>query len=1300
MVFGSESDDDIFSSIINNWLGPQFDESSALGLLDLFTSLILQDSSDDFAQRNILLAQKAISLVQSLQLHDKDLMRSRPYIRWLLAKSLLEMEPPPGRLYGNILQSFRGLLINQGKGLNLPIYAPRDRKNKPGWDVFSKKPTTDLTGVLETAAETALLLGDFALNTESMKLQILQSHEPRPLMDALCRFQLDTQGDKEGYMATCLSKYIVSSEESDLAILLGRLMPRRSFAPFREWPNRALSWAWELITTHLSFPHEDSDSSVAAEYDNAITRLLERTIYDPRRVFPAYIVDFAVKELGVRALLHRDYENSFSQSPPVPPLSSPPRVAPLKNHSEHRYGGHFKSEPYWVRERQYPLSSDLPVRPAAPDWCASRSRPGSNQIYTRPVPPSDPVTLRDGGSRHDYGGVRVQSCSPSASRNPFLQHPAQVEEDFKRAFPEKQIQESQDYGYSDSYLTNILESPYRSHDYSSYHIADDPGTYDYSHYLTANSAGSSYNPGDHYHRSPSRCRQYFSGFASYHPQLGDHRQRCATCQQPNYDSSTTDLHEDSEHSLSDSSPPSLHSSDTWTSKPLDYDTEQPRSRRTKKQPIVRWMHPLVPAPPPREKTSLDTRMEKHWKNRTSPADGHHQGRKPKSMHTVVFDRGKSVEKWLAGSYPYASSDSGSDEENDYVEDDEFKEYDDSDDEDGEECTEQDGDEINYESEGELVMNDDSTLPSFLDDIRFSRPYRYKKPTACSVSILTKQRDMIDEISKDAVIDSNSQRSEGNNEEFMPQVIPPNGPETDRPYFDKAKEENQKQLTPSYVPYLHIRYPWLLELMLCLQQHYIVPNHTSDTIVSGGPGITTLPNNRPTEDGSTRIETAVESARSEEVSQEPVSGQGETARSGPGPIAFTEDSPGTINNPDPILSAVCSATEPVSRTEVATGTIVDQPLTAEPLDASELEENATLQSSRFATTAPKPPSGVPKDIPVKSSTHPNFKKEKARTPVAFAPLDDIGNGTTNTSQSKPPGSPESANATSVDPTLSEYDSAMADTATSVHGQVTPTSKTNSTNFGPTEFEEPGSEAQGYSSSVFVEFSASSDKTVTPKARQAENGTSSFDIHSATRHEENKRGRKESGEFEEATKARKSVRRPKRRSTPERLETLLGMIGEQPTTQIDTIDSRLERDPSLRFWICDISGQNNDGNSKDFIKSSLAQRFKPKSQKGRVEGNSRKIGDQATEPSSSDGWTSMPKRSLSRNRQSSRDSYNSISDHVVLDPQRMSPRRRTCFITEQADSVIADTHEGVSADQNSGKKGKDWTSETVKAEQREA
>lgn len=297
--FGTYTVAEVLDTIVDDWTAPLFDEGSTMGLLDLFTSLILQDLSDGMKDRNLLLLEEATPLAESAQNADKELMKSRPFIQWLLAQAALRMEDPPPRPDGVRLQDFRGLIINQGNGVHLPIYVPTSHNRKPDWDMFFSRSSPDMLRVVEVAVGAAREIGDYNLEADALKLLILQSQHPKKWMDTLANLQHEIQGDKSGYLATSLSRYLVVTDQSEEAVLLKHLLKSDEDGGglcFETCENASLTWAWKVIRIHLTSSDTGSGAN-GGDSGKVESPFNERTLDVPD--IPPYIAEFARKEFGI-----------------------------------------------------------------------------------------------------------------------------------------------------------------------------------------------------------------------------------------------------------------------------------------------------------------------------------------------------------------------------------------------------------------------------------------------------------------------------------------------------------------------------------------------------------------------------------------------------------------------------------------------------------------------------------------------------------------------------------------------------------------------------------------------------------------------------------------------------------------------------------------------------------------------------------------------------------------------------------------------------------------------------------------
>ncbi|KAK4170179.1 hypothetical protein QBC43DRAFT_182399, partial [Cladorrhinum sp. PSN259] len=301
LLYGTVYLPDILKAITKDWMPSGYDEPATLGLLDLFTALILQDGSENMRTRNRLLLQHARVLAELIQKNDEELMRSRPFVQWLLAKSLMDLSPVPERPDGMQLDDFGGIGLKQGTGIQLPIYIAKRQSAKPHWDMFFSRSTAAQRRVVELAIQTTNYTGDYALQTEALKLLILQSQDPRQWMDALSCLQYDTQRDIEGYLATCLSRYLVSSgseEEANLLLALGKPDSVTAWKHLRltDGENVSLSWARCMVQALLEA--DTGNESHHPNNENLVNIMKQKTASFGSRL-PPQIADYARNTLGV-----------------------------------------------------------------------------------------------------------------------------------------------------------------------------------------------------------------------------------------------------------------------------------------------------------------------------------------------------------------------------------------------------------------------------------------------------------------------------------------------------------------------------------------------------------------------------------------------------------------------------------------------------------------------------------------------------------------------------------------------------------------------------------------------------------------------------------------------------------------------------------------------------------------------------------------------------------------------------------------------------------------------------------------
>jgi len=287
-------------TILSDWEVEEFDESTTLALLEMVSFFVLaRDLDRDSSPRAFEpCMEHGTRLVESLIQNSPESLRSRAFSRWLAAKAAIigskdRVGPssPSAFLYG-----CPGLQIKQGIGVNIPIYVPLCAE-KPTWNVPDTTP--ERNEALAVALRTAKYLQDYETQALCLKHLIMQSKDPRQLLGELCHLQSSVQDDKDGYIRTCLSKFLVCSDANSQGFLAEELTKfdrdqiRIGPNPSPPYTNLTLHWASSTIQASLSPRPARSDEP---PYYNQL---------------PEYIQDF----INVRKSFHESLRNPDSRGP-------------------------------------------------------------------------------------------------------------------------------------------------------------------------------------------------------------------------------------------------------------------------------------------------------------------------------------------------------------------------------------------------------------------------------------------------------------------------------------------------------------------------------------------------------------------------------------------------------------------------------------------------------------------------------------------------------------------------------------------------------------------------------------------------------------------------------------------------------------------------------------------------------------------------------------------------------------------------------------------------------------------------
>ncbi|KAG7044504.1 tetratricopeptide repeat domain-containing protein [Colletotrichum scovillei] len=215
---GSKRQADIVQTIVDDWDTPMEDEAVSFALLDIFTTLVLASMAQFDSSRTAI---KYFGVAQKHAAHilaqDPQNLKSRPYLRWAVAKVLIGQytsEKPIGlaalthrlhRLPGKLRISKR-VFPHQ----NIPIYAPIEDESLD----WRPSPTTDSeedTIVIQTVLKTAENLGDTELQAACIQELIYLSSDPLELLKSLSGIW-QKGGNLRRYKQTLLYRYLCVPE--------------------------------------------------------------------------------------------------------------------------------------------------------------------------------------------------------------------------------------------------------------------------------------------------------------------------------------------------------------------------------------------------------------------------------------------------------------------------------------------------------------------------------------------------------------------------------------------------------------------------------------------------------------------------------------------------------------------------------------------------------------------------------------------------------------------------------------------------------------------------------------------------------------------------------------------------------------------------------------------------------------------------------------------------------------------------------------------------------------------------------
>ena len=231
-----------------DWRTNVWEESTSLALLDTLVSLCqnaLQETRIDKSFTAYL--DQSYKITSRLTDMDKELLMTRPYLRWSLTKiqaNTNKTDPiaitPPYTIHD-------GILFGSGFNYDLPIYVPRSfRPFEWGLIKLDSHSNTRIEVVLDAARQ----LDDYETESISLKMLILRTDHPLKYFEELRTLQRTVQGDMQGWLRTSLAMYAVCNDEDSRNALKNDLLAMPADYDF----GPALMWIRIMVLRALSGP--------------------------------------------------------------------------------------------------------------------------------------------------------------------------------------------------------------------------------------------------------------------------------------------------------------------------------------------------------------------------------------------------------------------------------------------------------------------------------------------------------------------------------------------------------------------------------------------------------------------------------------------------------------------------------------------------------------------------------------------------------------------------------------------------------------------------------------------------------------------------------------------------------------------------------------------------------------------------------------------------------------------------------------------------------------------------------------
>ncbi|KAI0594193.1 hypothetical protein F4775DRAFT_454653 [Biscogniauxia sp. FL1348] len=253
----------------------EYDKSTTLALLDILVSFIPSnlDRSVLPSETCEIILNHATKLAFSVMENDSESTKSRPFMRWMLAKARNASKKGPKykMTQKEYLGSWPGVVWFAYSHL-LPLYVPAKFEN-PGWGTSNG--TAELKGPVQVVVRTSRLLGDYATEAEALQELIKLSTNPSNEFQDLCNLQKSIQGDDYRYSQTLVSKYLVANSDYARTVLKKQIAEQSSTPGFFELLDPIQEWSLRMIQHAL-----EGEGPVAELYLREADRVLKEIYED------------------------------------------------------------------------------------------------------------------------------------------------------------------------------------------------------------------------------------------------------------------------------------------------------------------------------------------------------------------------------------------------------------------------------------------------------------------------------------------------------------------------------------------------------------------------------------------------------------------------------------------------------------------------------------------------------------------------------------------------------------------------------------------------------------------------------------------------------------------------------------------------------------------------------------------------------------------------------------------------------------------------------------------------------------